>query len=336
MKRSRSAVEMGAPAGVTLRPLGIGEIIDRALTLYVQNFVLFSATVAVVIFVPLALGQYLLFVDQAAEIRQVVAVLSHPGAQPPPEVLPFVGGSIASLFIGLLMLLAAAILGLFANNAVAVSIGMLYSGRKPELGSSLRSTFSRWPALIGLFFLAFLVLAGAYFVFLIATFGSLFGIGALAAGASAAFRPLAALWIAAMFGLVPLAMIAAIAFFILLALVFAFAGYGVVIESKGAVDSLIAAFGRIFNRKELSKAVVIGLVAILIGFGVSSISGIGELMLGFLPGGRALIALWASSFAVVSAAVQTSFYAIYYYDVRIRREGFDIEAALDRLSPATS
>jgi hypothetical protein len=326
---------MGAPAGVTLRPLGIGEIIDRALTLYVQNFVLFSATVAVVIFVPLALGQYLLFIDQATEMRQVIEVLSHPGSQAPP-VMPFAGGSLASFFIGIALFLIATILGLFANNAVAVSIGMLYSGRKPDLGSSLRSAFSRWPALVGLFFLAFLVLAAGYVAFVVTTFGALFGVAALFAGASAAFRPLAAIWIAAMFGLVPLAMLAAVGFFILLAIVFAFAGYGVVLEGKGAVDALIAGFGRIFNRKELTKAVVIGLVAILIGLGVSSVSGVGELLLGFLPGSRVLIALWASIFAVIAAAVQTCFYAVYYYDVRIRREGFDIEAALARLSPATS
>jgi hypothetical protein len=324
---------MGAPTGVTLRPLGIGEIIDRALTLYMRNFVLFSATVAVVIFVPLALGQYLLFIDQASEIRQMISVMSHPGA-PPPPIVPFDGASLESLAMGFGLLTIAGVLGLFANNAVAVSIGTIYSGRKPNLGSSLRTTFSRWAALVGLFFLALLVLVGIYAIFVLVTFGTIFGIVALGAGASAAFRPLGAFWIALMFALIPLLFVAAIAFFILLALVFAFAGYAVVIERQGAVDALMAAFRRILNRKEMPKAVVIGLVAILIGFGVGSVSGIGELVLGFLPGARVLIALWASIFAVLSAAVQTSFYAVYYYDVRIRREGFDIEATLAGLLPA--
>lgn len=323
---------MGAPVGVTLRPLGIGEIIDRALTLYVQNFVLFSATVAVVIFVPLALGQYLLFIDQASEIREMIAVISHPSATPPP--IPLTGGSLASFVLGFVLLMAVGILVLFANNAVAVSIGMLYSGRKPELSSSLRSAFSRWPSLIGLFFLAVLVIVVLYVAFVLVAFGAIFGIAAIAAGTSA-FRPLAALWVAFMFALVPLVLVAAIAFFILLALVFAFAGYGVVIEHQGAVDALMAAFRRIFNRKEMPKAVVIGLVAILIGFGIGSVSGVGSLLLGFLPGARVLVALWAAVFSVLSYAVQTSFYAVYYYDVRIRREGFDIETAIDRLSPAT-
>jgi hypothetical protein len=50
---------MIAPSAVELRPLSIGEIFDRAVTLYVRNFVLFSLMMLTFI-IPSAIGQYML------------------------------------------------------------------------------------------------------------------------------------------------------------------------------------------------------------------------------------------------------------------------------------
>jgi hypothetical protein len=320
---------------ITLRPLGIGEIIDRALTLYMRNFVLFNATVAVVVFVPLAIGEYLLYVDQGALMRDYITILQHPG-KPPPTALQVFPWSIGSMLAGVPLLLIAGLLGLFANNAVAISIGAMYAGRTPTLGPSLRTTFARWLSIIALFFLYLLVAVGIYVGLMAIVFGVVFGLSMLAVALRGAALAGAAAVFAIAFALVPLAMLVAVALFIMLAIAFAFAGYAVVIERMGATSAISSALGRIFNRREIGKALVVGLVAILIGMGISYLSFFGQLLLGFLPGGHVLVTLWVTVFYVLGAAVQTSFYAVYYYDVRIRREGFDLETELARLAPASS
>ncbi|MBV8530064.1 MAG: hypothetical protein JO104_02005, partial [Candidatus Eremiobacteraeota bacterium] len=65
-----------------LRPLGFGEIFDRAITLYVRNFWPFFAIVLVLI-VPLAVVQYFLDSSQSAQINEVLSILKHPGSTPP-------------------------------------------------------------------------------------------------------------------------------------------------------------------------------------------------------------------------------------------------------------
>ena len=67
-----------------LRPLGFGEIFDRAITLYVRNFLPFFAIVLVLI-VPLGIVQYSLDSSQSAQsyaaIDTLMRVLQHPGAK---------------------------------------------------------------------------------------------------------------------------------------------------------------------------------------------------------------------------------------------------------------
>lgn len=324
---------MGASSPAVLRPLGVGEIIDRALTLYVRNVVLFTATVLVVIFIPLGAAQYLLFADQGSQIQALIHVFQHPGVPLPPSAAwPFAAtATLPALVVGIAMLVAAAFLAPFANNAVAVNVASLYAGRRPSIGASLAVVFARWVPLVGLILLEILIVVAAYIALTLLLVGIVFGIIAASIAVAGVAR---SVLIAVLVALVSLALaVTFVALALLFVIALAFAGYAVVIEKKGATAALGSGFGRVFNRKEWGKAAVIGLVAILLSLGVSGVSAAGGLALAFVPGSHVLETIWNTLVAAVSASVQTVFYAVYYYDVRIRREGFDLEVALERLAP---
>jgi hypothetical protein len=111
----------------------------------------------------------------------------------------------------------------------------------------------------------------------------------------------------------------------------AFCMYGVVIEERSVGDAVVLGFTRVFNRQEFWRAVLFAISAGAIVFGatlmISAISLVAifahlmvlEVLLDSLA--RAAIA----PFGVVLLAV-------YYFDVRIRREGYDLEVGLDRLA----
>ncbi len=327
---------MDASAPVLLRPLGIGEIIDRALSLYVRNFVTFTSTVLIVIFVPLAFSQYFLLDAQSGEFQSIFNVLRHAasGTTATPTVQSLQAMiSYPELFVGYALELATIVLLPFAFNSVAASVGAIYTGRKPSVGASLATTFSRWTQLLGRLAFAFLAIAGAYLILVILGVGTVFGAIAVAtAFPGVAHSPIV---VAA----IVLVVIAAIAAFCvvggLVAVAMAFAGYAVVLERRGVMASLASGFERVFNRKEWGKAFVVVIVALLVAWGIAMLSAFAEMIVLFVPGLQAIAALLSTLIAVLSYTVQTVFYSVYYYDVRIRREGLDLEMALQRLGAST-
>lgn len=325
---------MDATAPVLLRPLGVGEIIDRALTLYIKNFVVFTATLLSVIFIPFAVGEYFLLSAQSGEYDAIGKMLLHLGSSTPLTPLPIGNVSFADFGLGYLFLFLGGILSLFANNAIAVNVAAIYTGRKPSLGYGLKTAFAHAGQLAILILLAVLIAAAAYVLVAVVTIGVVAGaVGAGTFAPSAARSPfLIALAVLAALGAVVALLVAAS----LMALAFVFAGYAIVIENRNAIDAIGSGFRRVFSRREWVKAFLVVLVAFALAIGVSLLSSTVEVLLFIVPGAALFVALWSAFFSLISAAVQTVFYAVYYYDVRIRREGFDLEAALARLPAPTA
>jgi len=135
---------------VELRPLGFGEIFDRAITLYIRNFIPIAGIVSVVI-VPLAVLQYFLDLASMPQWDQIVQILTHPSkAQSAPPVLPaiFTEPSVAALFCVLLLLVWA--VWPFALNACTVGVARLYRGRPVDFAACYRASLRPWPAVLGL------------------------------------------------------------------------------------------------------------------------------------------------------------------------------------------
>ena len=66
-----------------LRPLGFGEIFDRAVTLYIRNLVPF-ATIVIVFVLPISIMQYLLDLGSQPEFSTILRDTSAPRARPNP------------------------------------------------------------------------------------------------------------------------------------------------------------------------------------------------------------------------------------------------------------
>jgi hypothetical protein len=311
------------PAVPMFRPLGIGEIFDRAITIYTRNFAVFTLMVLTLL-APFAVIQYFATPDQSRSLSQAIDQIQHPTRKPDKEPDPLAGytpAKVVGLLTVLLLLLA---LAPFVNNAVAVGFSAVYFGKRPDYRGSFAAVLRRWPAVLGTALLSLLMVFAAYFAGAIALV-LLFAIGVLLA------KPLLPLAIL-IFVLAAALVLAFVLLMMLMLVCYAFAIYSVSLEETGAVKAIGNALARIFNRQELGKALLMALAYLGIELGVLMVSGtVGALLLFVLRN----TAIQLAVNAVVSSML-TSFLAIllavYYYDVRTRREGLDLEADLQRLA----
>ena len=305
-----------------LRPLGFGEIFDRAITLYVRNFWPFFAIVLVLI-VPLAVVQYVLDSSQLTQFDQMIRVFTHPGApQPTLSNLFSSPGEVVGIVAAMLLYYA---LWPFVFVAVAFGVARLYGGRPVEFGACYRSVLPHWGAIL----LTQLVAVAVFIAWYVAFFVVL-----VAAGVVTALLSQASIVLAVLAFIVVLLL--ALAFLLTLALVFialAFAMNAVAIENAGPMAAIASGFARVFGGKELWRALVFALAAFAVIFGGS-----------IVVSAVALLALFAHAVAVevvVSALLRAAIapfsivlVAVYYFDVRIRREGYDLEAEIERIAAA--
>jgi hypothetical protein len=307
---------------VELRPLSIGEIFDRAITLYLKNFAPFVG-IMLVLMVPLALFRYFFDRTQTGSIDRAISILTHPGTIPrsPADPLgvwsPQAIAAIFGIAIVFYLLLP------FALNAVAVGVARLYRGRPVEFRPCYAAALRRWWPTIGVLVLDVFVLVGWYFGFALVTI-----VGVVAAAALFAAVKVLGILVGIVVFCLALALLLAI-FPILIVL--GFAMYAVVIEGQGSGAAIAAAFGRIFTRTEVWRALLFSLAAGAIWMAGSTIVSI----VSFLALYFHQVAIAASIETILDAAIlpfATVVVAVYYYDVRIRHEGYDLESELEGLS----
>lgn len=308
-----------------LRPLGFGEIFDRAITLYVRNFWPFLAIVLVLI-VPLAVLQYVLDSSQSAQISQALRILTHPGAPPPPFGSMFSPGEIGTLVTMVIVYYA---LWPFVFVAVAIGVARLYRGRPVEFGACYRSVLPRWGAIM----LTELATIAVFILWYVALFAVLM----LSVFVAALLSQVAVFLGVIAFVFALLLVLASLLLLALLLVALAFAMNAVVIEEIGPAAAIASGFGRVFGGKELPRALAFALAAFAVILGAQLVGS-----------AVALAALFVHSVlleVVVSALLRAALapfsivlVAVYYFDVRIRREGYDLEAELERIAaaPATA
>ncbi|MBV8490882.1 MAG: hypothetical protein JO199_10175 [Candidatus Eremiobacteraeota bacterium] len=306
-----------------LRPLGFGEIFDRAITLYVRNFIPFAGIVSVVI-VPLAILQYFYDRSVGPQFDEMFKIISHPNAPVPAHaVTPSI---LSSPLATLLFLAVVAIVWLiwpFALNACAVGIARLYRNRPVEFGACYRASLRRWGPVIGLLVMEVLVFIMWYvgFVILIVAmilFATLVARGSIAAGI-----------IVGIF-----AVVVVLASLLLLAPLFValtFAMNAIVIEEKTVFNALGSGFRRVFNRHEIWRSMLFSISALLVLMTGSSLVGVLALAAVYFHQ-YAIEVVLTSIFRAAFTPFSIVLLAVYYFDVRIRHEGFDLEASLDRLA----
>ncbi len=315
-----------------LRPMSLGEILDRTAQLYRSNFAVFAGIAAVYS------GIMLVFNLAQIGIQQLLVHL-HMTAQLLWVTLAFLIIIVPLIFIGAGAALAA------NNRAVAwvnldkpATIRGAYASILPRLGRYL------WLMTIAAFviYIPFVILFTAYFVFLFA-YGRPHGLFA-AGGANA--QPQAAV----VLGLVTLGFvvlgIGAFIYAILMALRYSLAVPASVVEDMTARKALRRSVelskgsrGRIFVLGLLISAIQIGLLTITQVFFIVAMFTAAK--------HHAEVPLWLQVLQQIVGFCTNSFigpmYAtgltLFYYDQRIRKEGFDIEwmmEAAGMTAPATA
>jgi hypothetical protein len=305
---------------VQLRPLGLGEIFDRAVTLYVRNIVPLTI-IALVVVLPLTIAQYFA-TGTDSTYQQLLDQIQHPGKTPPSTAVMMPGWMF--VYFALAIVLAP-----FATVALAAAAGMIYRGQAVEWRAAYAVALRHWGAVLmtivcEIALLIMLMFSGAIVL------GIAFGIAAVLVRFVA---PLAVVLFIIAFVLA----LAFLLFIILFYLAFGFSFNAIGIEELTFNQAISRGFARIFNRTEIGRATVIALalVAVYIGLMIVSMAVSGIFMGVFHI--AALNSIAEGIVTLISTAFLGLLIAVYYFDVRVRREGLDMQAEITRLeSPAAT
>ena len=292
------------------RPLGMGEILDRAVTVSVQRFPMLIALLAVLT-VPLAilqsfsanpLSQYIALIQAAAKGSKTdtASILNS---------IPKTGPLIALLVSALLV------------GVITLAVARALAGESLTIGGIYRSALRRLPSIVATGAIWFLILIAVSIVFSI-VFGLVIflvvrpsGVAVPAPGGIAAILLILVVALAIS---IPLGAIG----YALAIVSFASA----VLETRNPFIAIGRAFRRIFARREFLRSIVVSLALFAVTLATS--------LLGVVLGGI-LFALtkWFASYIVIAQLFSsiglifsTATATIYYLDVRLRREGADLMA----------
>jgi len=308
-----------------LRPLGIGEILDRAVTLFVRRFAVLALILAAVA-IPVAIVQYAADPgqsDPAGLGADFQRILTLPAAAPQKQLAIFreIFPPAPLRARDIELALVSDILGVLSTTACVIGVAQTYAGKLPSVRAVYREALRRWPAQLAacVVFTAFILVVTAGVV--IAIF-----FVSLPLLAIAAFVPRVATIIA-----VPGFLVGGLAFLgetALLNFVMQMVFVSIALEDaqpmRGIAHGLRRTLGRaVFWRSALAATTI---------FAVTSI---GSLMLLSIAAGLSSLTHVAALSPIISAigdialsALVTAFSVIYALDVRVRREGYDLALAV--------
>jgi hypothetical protein len=293
-----------------LRPMEFGEILDGALRLFRRHFGLFFKLSLAVMWLPFALGVYL-------KVRYAVA----PGAGPQ-DVIAYYQDAMGSLVIwGLIVVVVYVCASLLLTAGSVRIISDSFLGREPEFSEVL--SFA-WSKIVPLFLVGIgksLLLGLLMVVLVLVTVAT----GAAGRGAGA----LAGL-------LVFCEMVAGIWFLFYVACAYAVTTPAVALESlPNALDS----FGRSWELTRGARGRMFGLgfvawflITLLLPAVISA--AFTQLVLQFFPSGQLAIAIATSLIPLIAAPILPCVLTLAYYDLRVRREGFDLQLLSEQIGSA--
>jgi hypothetical protein len=281
-----------------LKPMEMGEVLDGAFTLYRRHFGLFLKLSVAVMWLPVALAVYLRLRFMGSGPEQMVGIMQD------------------HLLVGILVVLLVAVAYTLASLLLTAGsihiISASYLGREPTLGEALSLGATRILPL-------FLVAVGkALLIFMIAVAGALV-IGVLAALGKVAGTAVTVL--------LTLAAGCTLTWFV----IYVACGYGlttpvIVLEE---LSSSFDAFGRSWEltRNFKLKLLGLGIIAYLIANLVPSafVGGIGGYAALSYPALQPAVVVVSALLPIVLAPILPCVFTLLYYDLRVRREGFDLQ-----------
>jgi hypothetical protein len=299
--------------GIQVKPMGVGEILDRSFRLLRQFFWLFF----IIIFIP-----------------QAVFFVVNFGLQPLPsgDITPhrslsmWAGFGLSAFLAGLIFL----VLQFWAQGALIHAVSETYLGHRASVRTSYGAMRNRLGRLIGTMILWSILVFGI---------PALFGVIAAVVVPSLAMMGLGRLFTGI---IVLVAVILAVWIFTTLFLNWILADKVVVLEELGWMKALRRSKELMKGRTEpgfwksiKTKASLIIVVGLIIGIGIHFLFQLPGVLLGIVfPGGiltmtiQGILNSAAASLGTVYAAVAM---ILFYYDIRVRKEGFDLKMMAEKL-----
>ena len=269
-----------------LRPLSLGEVLDRTFSLYRRHFLLFTGIAAIPHLLTLALGLLqVLYLQHPVVIGQ---------GQKARTVMASAHGAAASIIVGLVTLVVILIVYLLSQGGTVVAVSELYLGRQTSIGASLRRA---WGDIVSLF-------------------------GVIALNGLATFAGLLLLVIPGFYFACRLLVCVPAA----------------LIEGRGPQESLSRSWnltrgfaGRAFVLYALYFALEIGIMGLLGAFlaiALSSTRSDPSMFRVWMSAGQVATALLNS---VISPFILIGT-SLFYFDLRVRKEAFDLQFMMDPTS----
>jgi hypothetical protein len=303
-----------------LRPLGAGELLDRAVTIFVRQFVPIVIVIALTL-VPLFILQALVEPQSAhvfTDMGKILSSSSNPAssrdaladlAQLNASMLPAFGVSLLALLLRILMW-----------SAIVYVIATVYTtGVVPSVRDAYTVGVNCWPAqvLVGL---AFAVIGGICFFPLIIVYFLIFLviIGLAAIKVSGVIVALVAI----VLFLALLAAFAVVGSFVYMT--YELAAVYIVTEAPNPIEAISAAVRRNASRDMIWRTIVSGLVVVAITQGgLMPLILLGALVTAVTHVDAAYFAIFGTGTILLDGLV-AAFLVVYAMDVRVRREGLDL------------
>jgi len=301
------------PLAPTLKPLGVGDVLDRTFNLYKQRPLLFIALSAiwylllVIVFVVLAIAVFASAI--ASFVRQ------NPTDIDPATLAGAISGFIAFLIVGILV----AILLFSAQSASLIRAGALrYLGKEANVGEAFGSGVRASPRVFLAGVLAFVLIA----LFWAAAFIVAALIGAITQSGGLTF---VAIFLAVCVALVGTFYLTAS---------WLVAPIVIVVEGLGPIAALSRAWGLSSGNRWriIGIQALLALLNVVLSALISAVFAIG----GQADQGTRIVIQNLANFAstIVWAPVEWLAFTVLYYDLRVRKEAFDLQLAAEALPPS--
>jgi hypothetical protein len=305
--------------GSTLRPLGVGEVLDRAVNLCVKHFIPLTL-IFLVYAIPYAVVQYFATKDTTSLVQALVSSIQSGKNGDPAELSRALSaGSAPNAWIGVLLVLTFFVYPVPAA-ALIVAAASFYLGRPASFQDAYRAALPRWGHLLGLNIMYGFAVGFLYLALGFATLVLVFGIAFLYSLSHVA---------GIVIGIITGTIAALFIFALLLVLVLSWqvSYYGCVLEKQNLAVAFVQGMKRVFLGIGLQRALLVGLAYVAIALGISFVSVVGETVLvGILRSGIAGT-IYTTIVRIATAAFTTAFIAIFYFDLRVREEGLDLQMA---------
>jgi hypothetical protein len=304
-----------------LKPMSLSELLDRTFTLYRNRFFLFCG---IMVIPEIAIMTCSLIVIIGFPIRIMPLA---PNPQDPFAAFRMLQSRILP---GIILVLAQLFFQAIALGAVTVTVSEVYLGRAVSIRGAYEKIKGKIFGLIGLIVLLALIA----FVFI---FGVVLGvalIGGIATVALAAISPILSAIVIVLMALGGAVLVA------WLLMRYAVSIPVFLLERVGVLDSMT----RSGSLTQGHRGRILGatIVMYIIAFVVQSLFVMPFTILAFLSAAKGLLPLWIqigqSMTAALAGTVAGPLFmitlALIYYDMRIRKEAFDLESMMGALKPA--